>query len=64
MIIIDVKKSGGLDRALKKYKYKVTKTKMVEELRERKEFKKKSVERRDEIKKATYIQKKRQEELG
>jgi len=64
MIIIDVKKLGGLDRALKKYKYKIAKTKIVDDLRKRQEFTKKSVKRRDEIKKATYIQKKRREELG
>lgn len=64
MIIIDVKKAGGLDRALKNYKYKVNKTKMVDELRERKEFKKKSVKRRDEILKAKYVQGKKQEELN
>lgn len=64
MIIIDVKKLGGLDRALKKYKYKVAKIKMIDDLREKQDFTKKSVKRRDEIKKATYIQKKKQEELG
>lgn len=64
MITIDVKKAGGLDRALKNYKYKVNKTKMVDELRERKEFKKKSVKRRDEILKAKYVQSKKQEELN
>jgi small subunit ribosomal protein S21 len=64
MIIIDVKKSGGLDKALKKYKYKVLKTKMVDVLREKQLFKKKSVNRRDEVKKAKYTQSKKQEELG
>jgi small subunit ribosomal protein S21 len=64
MITIDVKKAGSLDRALKTYKYKVNKTKMVDELRERKEFKKKSVKRRDEILKAKYVQSKKQEELN
>lgn len=64
MILIDVKKVGGLDKALKNYKYKVNKTKMVDELRERQQFVKKSVKRRSEILKAKYVQEKKQEELN
>lgn len=47
-----------IEKALKTLKRKWDKTKAMKELRERKEFKKKSVKRRDEIKRAAYIQKK------
>jgi small subunit ribosomal protein S21 len=64
MIIIDVKKSGGIDKALKQYKYKVFKSKIQDELREREEFKKKSVKKREAKLKASYNQKKKTEELN
>ena len=54
MIIIDVKKEKSLDSALKKLKYKFTKNKTREELFSRQEFVKKSVIRREEIRKARY----------
>jgi small subunit ribosomal protein S21 len=56
MIIIDLKKEKSLDSALKKLKYKFTKNKTKEQLFEKKEFTKKSVVRREEIKKAKYKQ--------
>ena len=56
MIIIDVSKFKNLDQALKTYKRKFDKTGTVRELRSRQEFVKPSVKRRDEIKKAKYIQ--------
>ena len=46
MIIIEVK--GSIEKSLK----------IAKQLRDRKHFKKKSVERRDEVKKAIYVQKK------
>ena len=54
MIIIDVKKEGGLDRALKKFKWKFEKTGVVKELRERQVFTKECVKKREQIKKAVY----------
>ena len=54
MIIIDLKKEKSLDSALKKLKYKFSKNKTREQLFERQEFTKKSVSRREEIKKARY----------
>lgn len=54
MIIIDVKKEKSLDSALKKLKYKFTKNKVREQLFERQEFVKKSVARREEIRKAKH----------
>lgn len=56
MLIVEVKK-GNIEKALKDLKGKVIKTKQNSILFGRKEFVKKSVERRAEIKKATYIQK-------
>jgi small subunit ribosomal protein S21 len=49
--------NGKIDKALKILKRKVKNTKQKEALRNRKEFVKKSVTRRDEIKKAIHIQK-------
>lgn len=54
MIIVDIKKEGGLDRALKKFKWRFDKTGVVKELRNRQVFTKESVKRREEIKKAAY----------
>lgn len=59
MIFIDVKKEGGLDRALKKFKWKFDKTGVVKELRERQVFTKKCIKRREQIKKAAYKESKR-----
>ena len=57
MIIVDIKKSGSIDRALKDLKRKFIKIGIIKELRDRQSYKKKSVLRRDELKKAKYIQK-------
>lgn len=54
MIKIEVSGKMSIDAALKKYKSKYTKIGIAKELFERKEFKKKSVERRDEISRAKY----------
>jgi small subunit ribosomal protein S21 len=56
MIIIDVSKEKNLDSALKKYKYKVQKTKQTENLRERQSFIKPSIVKRSEKLKAVYKQ--------
>jgi len=57
MIIIEVQGGkDGLEKALKKFKRKFDKIGITKELRRRKEFTKPSVERRNEIKKAKYIQ--------
>jgi small subunit ribosomal protein S21 len=57
MIVIPVKEGENIDRALKKFKRKFEKTGVIKELRSRQVFKKPSVERREEIIKAVYIQK-------
>ena len=57
MIIVPIKEGENIERALKKFKRKFEKTGIVKELRNRKNFEKPSVKRRDEIKKAIYVQK-------
>ncbi len=56
MLIIDVRESESIDRALKKYKKKFEQSKLLKELRSRKHYCKPSVERRSEILKAAYRQ--------
>lgn len=56
MLIIPVKEGENIERALKKYKKKYDKTNVMKELRERKEFTKPSVTRRQEKIKAAYKQ--------
>lgn len=54
MLIIPVKEGENIDRALKKFKKKFEKTGMMKQSRKRQHFTKKSVLRREEIKKAAY----------
>lgn len=56
MIIVPIKEGENIERALKKFKRKFEKTGAIRELRNRKTFVKKSVKRRDELKKAIYVQ--------
>lgn len=56
MLIIEVKK-GNIEKALKDLKGKVIRTKQNSILFGKKEFVKKSVVKRSEIQKASYIQK-------
>ncbi len=58
MLIIEVKDGESIDRALRRYKRKFQKTGIVKELRRRQQFTKPSVERRNEVLKAQYKQKK------
>lgn len=62
MIIVPLKEGENIDRALKKFKRKFEKTGVVRELRSRQTFIKHSVRRRDEIKKAQYVQKMQEKE--
>lgn len=57
MIIIKVDNKKGIERALKEYKSKVIRTRQSREIVNRKEFKKKSQKRREEINRAIYRQK-------
>jgi small subunit ribosomal protein S21 len=58
MLIVEVNAKQPIEKALKVLKRKWDKNKTMKELRERKEFKKRSVKKRDELKRAAYIQKK------
>ncbi|MEM9917312.1 MAG: 30S ribosomal protein S21 [Bacteroidota bacterium] len=54
MIIIERKDNETIDRALKRYKNKHRKVRIIKELRRRKEFVKPSVRRRNTMLKAVY----------
>lgn len=56
MLIIPVKEGENIERAIKKYKKKFEKTKVMRELRDRREFTKPSVLRRQEKIRASYKQ--------
>lgn len=62
MIIIPVKDGESIDRALKRFKKKFMKTGTMKELRNRREFTKKSVELRSQRIKAAYKEQLRREE--
>ena len=56
MIIVPIKENETIDKALKKYKKKFEKSKVLLQLRERQAFIKPSVRRRGEVLKAIYKQ--------
>jgi small subunit ribosomal protein S21 len=57
MLIIDSKDCENIDKALKKYKKKFEKSKILLHLRERQSYMKPSVRRRGAVLKAVYKQK-------
>ncbi len=57
MLIVKVQKNN-IEKALKIMKRKVINTQVLKECRKRKHFTKPSILRRDEIQKASYVQKK------
>jgi small subunit ribosomal protein S21 len=57
MLIIKVDNKTPIEKALKLFKSKVIKTKLMSELKRRKEFTKNSIVRRNELNKAKYVQK-------
>ncbi len=62
MIIVPLKEGENIERALKKFKRKYEKTGVIKELRNRQAFTKPSVNRREQVKKAIYVQKLQREE--
>lgn len=54
MLLIKIKENESIDQALKRYKKKYKKTKVIEEIRSRSEYVKPSMKRRKEIIKARY----------
>lgn len=57
MIIVTVKQNENIDKALKSLKSKVIKTKQIQILNKKKEFTKKSVEKRNQLLRAIYKEK-------
>lgn len=57
MLIIDRHEGESIERMLKRYKNKQRDTSLVKQIRNRKHFTKPSVERRAEILKAAYVEK-------
>ncbi len=56
MIVVPVKEGESIDRALKRLKRKFEKTGVVRELRTRQKFTKPSVIKREQKRKAIYVQ--------
>jgi small subunit ribosomal protein S21 len=56
MLIIKVQEGENIDRALKRYKQKTRRTKLINNLRDQKQFIKKSIKNRKKIGKAIYVQ--------
>ncbi|MDO5509810.1 MAG: 30S ribosomal protein S21 [Weeksellaceae bacterium] len=56
MLIIPVKDGESIDRALKRYKRKYDRTRVVRRLRDKQQFTKPSVTRRQEKQRAAYRQ--------
>ncbi len=56
MIIVAVKENENIERALKRFKRKFEKTRVMREIRARKVYKKPSQAKREMISKAVYIQ--------
>lgn len=61
MIIIKIGKNESIDKALKRYKYRVFMSKQIETLKEKQQFEKKSSKKRKMKLKAIYHQKKSSE---
>ena len=57
MIIVPVKENENLDRALKRFKRKFEKTGVIRELRSRQAYKKPSIQKREALEHAKYVQK-------
>ena len=57
MIVIPIKEGENIEKALKKFKRKFEKTGIVKELRNRQQFDKPSVKKREQKIHAIYVQK-------
>ncbi len=56
MIIVKVKDGENIDRALRRFKRKFERTGVLKEIRNRKEYKKPSIIKRQQMQKAVYIE--------
>ena len=64
MIKIHINKAGNLEKSLKDFKRKFSRLGIVEELRDRQHFTKKSTKNREKLKKAKYRQVLPDQEIG
>jgi small subunit ribosomal protein S21 len=64
MIVVNVKENESIDKALKRFKKKFEKTGVLKELRSRTSYEKPSVRRRNQLIRAAYRQRMRQQENG
>ena len=62
MIKIEIKEGENIERALKRYKRKHRNVKVMQNIRDNQFYTKKSIKRRREIQKASYIQNLRDQE--
>lgn len=62
MLKVKVQEGEKIEQALKRMKRKFRNTKVLQKLRENQQFTKKSVKRRKQVQKATYIQNLRDQE--
>lgn len=56
MLIIQVKEGENIDRAIKRYRKKHRNVKLLRELRDRKQYKKPSIQKREQLIKAKYVE--------
>ena len=63
MIIVPVKEGENIERALKKFKKKFERTKVLKELRSRQHFTKPSIVKREEKIKAIYREQMKSEDI-
>ncbi|RMF30516.1 MAG: 30S ribosomal protein S21 [Bacteroidetes bacterium] len=64
MLVVEVKQNESIEKALKRFRQKFQKARIMQEVRRRKEYIKPSVRRRNEILKAIYREKKKRELEG
>lgn len=57
MLKIEIREGENIERAIKRYRRKFKSTKVLDELRKRQHYTKKSKKRREEVKKAIYREK-------
>jgi small subunit ribosomal protein S21 len=63
MIIVKVEGSNGIEKALKKYKSRFVKHRIMDEIKSRTEYIKESFRKRDELSKAIYRESKRRDQI-
>ena len=62
MLVVPVKENENIERALKRFKKKYDRTGVMKELRARKHYEKPSVRKREQLRKAIYIEQLNREE--